>query len=87
MSMQVQHPQLADQLAELVRWLRENQPDLATQGQACKDAIEMLQATIRDIADVRSAAVRALWAEGWTQREIGRAFGLSHARIDQIIKR
>ena len=52
---------------------------------AATQVIDVLQRGISMTASVRSASMRELRAQGWTMARIGAVFGISRARVAQIV--
>lgn len=77
----------------IVKYLRqlgdeiENSDSWLDQARDSTDAINEAQAFVKRMAAVKVAAIRALYAEGWTGTQIAREIGISRARVEQLINR
>lgn len=50
-------------------------------------AMQQLQQLSVALAGIKAMAMRDMWEQGWSFREIGEALGISGSRVEQIIKR
>jgi len=79
------HPTLKGQLDGLIDWCQNQGYDFLIADAAQTSMLE-LQAAITRLSWLRKSAVRRLAEAGYTHREMANELGLSHGRIDQILK-
>lgn len=65
----------------------ESDTSYVDQATKATDAILELQRTVNRLAAVKTSAIRALWEQGWTTKDISEEVGVSRARIHQLINR
>lgn len=83
---EITHPALEDAVRSLVDWVDEQETQMA-KAAAAKWAMALLQEVTNQISTQRIQAVRVLWEEGWSLKDISEALGISRARVHQIIEK
>lgn len=84
--MGVENQHLAENARDLVAWARGQETQVA-RADAAKWAMQALAEITSELSQVRIEAVRGLWSEGWSLKDISEALQISRARIHQIIEK
>lgn len=82
----LENQHLADDARALVRWAREQETEVA-RADAAKWAMQVLADITAELSQVRIEAVRGLWSQGWSLKDMSEALQISRARLHQIIEK
>lgn len=72
-------------LKDLVGQVRA-EPDPSSQGLAANQLMKLLRESTSELSRIRRAAMRAMWATGWTLEDIADVFEITRSRVEQVIK-
>lgn len=84
--MGVTNPDLEAHVQAMVEWAMSHETEVA-RADAAKWAMSVLADATSQLSVVRTQAVRTLWADGWSLKDISEALQISRARLHQIIEK
>ena len=82
----ISNPERETAVRGVVEWAASQDTQIA-RALAARWAIDLLADVTLGLSQVRIEAVRGLWAEGWSLKDISEALGISRARVHQIIEK
>lgn len=71
---------------DLVGWSRSQETQVA-RAMSAQWAMKVLADVQAELSTVRIEAVRSLWTEGWSLKDISEALEISRARVHQIVEK
>ena len=83
---QLRNPELQAQFREMVTVWVDSMTDPMSTAQAVSWLVDMVETEMEPLMQKRVAAIRRLWMDGHSLREIADQVGLSRARVHQIAR-